>query len=240
LEQTVVQSVIVMNAKGGCGKTTVATNLASYLAARGRATALFDFDPQGSSSRWQRERSTHNACVHGVDAFRPPPPGKTRSWQMRPPEGTEFVVVDTPAGFSGYDFESRVAKADIILVPVLPSAIDIHSTADFIRDLLLLGKVRALNKQLGIIANRTKLRTESMHKLERFLETLGIPVVARIRDTQNYVRAAELGLGVHELDQRDAAQDIEPWAQLYEWLGGADLNRAMPGLPVPQISTSSW
>lgn len=235
-----MHSVIVMNAKGGCGKTTVATNLASYFACQGYGTALFDFDPQASSSRWLRERPDHHAYIHGVDAFRQPPCGMTRSWQMRLPQETDFLVIDTPAGFAGYDFEDRVAKADIILVPVLPSAIDIHSTADFMRDLLLLGKVRTHNKQVGIIANRIRARTESEYKLERFLETLDIPVVARIRDTQNYVRAVEHGVGVHELDQRDVAQDIEAWARIHAWVEQIDQHRALAGMSEVRFATSSW
>lgn len=235
-----MHSVIVMNAKGGCGKTTVATNLASYFASKGYGTSLFDFDPQASSSRWLRERPEQHAYIHGIEAFRQPPAGMTRSWQMRLPQDTDFLVIDTPAGFSGYDFEDRVSKADIILVPVLPSSIDMHSTANFVRDLLLLGKVRSLNKQVGIIANRIRSRTESEHKLERFLESLGIPVVARIRDTQNYVRAAERGLGVHELDQRDIAQDVAAWAQIHNWIEHIDQQRIITGMPEVRFATSSW
>ncbi len=235
----VVQSVIVMNAKGGCGKTTVATNLASYCAAGGFGTSLFDFDPQGSSTRWVKSRPETASAVHVVAAFKQPEPGTTRSWQMRLPEGTDFIIVDTPAGFSGYDFENRVAKADVILVPVLPSAIDIHSTADFVRDLLLIGKVRARGKRLGIVANRIKARTESLTKLERFLEALGIPVVARIRDTQNYVRAAEQGLGVHELIKRDAEKDKEAWAELLSWLRQGDVNQ-LGSAPIERVSTHLW
>ncbi|MBU2477779.1 MAG: hypothetical protein KKA36_01715, partial [Gammaproteobacteria bacterium] len=136
--------------------------------------------------------------------------------------------------------EDRVAKADIILVPVLPSSIDMHSTADFVRDLLLLGKVRSLNKQVGIIANRIRSRTESEHKLERFLDKLDIPVVARLRDTQNYVRAAERGLGVHELDQRDLAQDIAAWDQINNWVEQIDQQRIITGMPEARFATSSW
>jgi chromosome partitioning protein len=109
-----------------------------------------------------------------------------------------------------------------------------------VRDLLLLGKVRSLNKQVGIIANRIRTRTESEHKLERFLEKLDIPVVARLRDTQNYVRAAELGLGVHELDQRDLAQDIAAWEQINNWVEQIDQQRIMTGMPEARFATSSW
>lgn len=213
--------ISIMNTKGGCGKTTVATNLASYCACRGYATSLFDYDRQASSIRWLKQRKTGRPPVHGVAAFEPPPEGMTRSWQMRVPENTRYIITDTPAGYALVDVEDRVAEADIILIPVLPSSIDIHSTADFIRDLLLVGRARAHNTRLAIVTNRTRIRTRAVDKLERFLKNLDIPVIARIRDTQYYVSAAEQGLGIHELAERDAAKDIDSWSDMLDWLDGS-------------------
>ncbi len=210
--------ISVMNTKGGCGKTTVATNLASYCASQGYGTALFDFDRQASSIRWLKQRKSGRAPIHGVAAFEPPPEGITRTWQLRVPDNTRYIIADTPAGYALVDVEDRVAEADVILIPVLPSFIDIHSTADFIRDLLLVGRARAHNTRLAIVTNRNRIRTKAVDKLERFLQNLDIPVIARIRDTQHYVTAAELGVGIHELDERDALKDIESWASLLHWL----------------------
>jgi len=207
-----------MNTKGGCGKTTVATNLASYCACQGYATSLFDYDRQASSVRWLKQRKTGRPPIHGVAAFEAPPEGMTRSWQMRLPENTRYVITDTPAGYALVDIEDRVAEADVILIPVLPSSIDIHSTADFIRDLLLVGRARAHNTRLAIVTNRTRIRTKAVDKLERFLQNLDIPVIARIRDTQYYVSAAEQGLGIHELSDRDARKDTDSWATMLDWL----------------------
>ncbi len=220
--------ISVMNTKGGCGKTTVATNLASYCACQGYATSLFDYDRQASSIRWLKQRKSGRPPVHGVAAFAPPPEGVTRSWHMRVPENTRYLITDTPAGYGLVDMEDRVAETDVILIPVLPSFIDIHSTADFVRDLLLIGKARAHNTQLAIVTNRTRIRTRAVEKLERFLQQLDIPVIARIRDTQHYVAAAERGLGVHELAERDAHKDMESWAALLDWLdsGGEDIGRS--------------
>jgi chromosome partitioning protein len=207
-----------MNAKGGCGKTTIATNLASYCACRGYGTVLFDYDKQASCNRWVKVRPPSRPAIHSVAAFEPPRVGMTRAWQMRVPQNTRYIVTDTPAGCGMVDIEDRVAEADIILIPVLPSSIDIHSTADFIRDLLLVGKARAHNTRLAIVANRTRIRTRAVEKLERFLDKLDIPVIARIRDTQHYVSAAEQGLGIHELNERDAQKDRETWIELLDWL----------------------
>jgi len=207
-----------MNTKGGCGKTTVATNLASYCISQGYVTDLFDYDVQGSSTQWLKARDPDLPAIRGVAAHEPPGQGITRSWQLRIPEQTRYVIQDTPAGQVGFDLVDRVNESDIILVPVLPSAIDIRSTANFIRDLLLVGKARAQNKPIAIIANRTRVRTKSLQMLERFLKNLDIPVIAHIRDTQNYVRAAGNGLGVCELAERAAQKDIDPWAGILGWI----------------------
>jgi chromosome partitioning protein len=213
-----VLKISVMNTKGGCGKTTIATNLASYCASSGYGTALFDYDKQASSTRWLKERPSNRPPIHGVAAFEPPRAGITRAWQMKVPPDTRYVITDTPAGYIQVDIEDRVAEADVILIPVLPSSIDIHSTANFIRDLLLIGKARTHNTRLAIITNRTRIRTRAVEKLERFLNKLDIPVIARIRDTQHYISAAEQGVGIHELKDRDAQKDRETWAELLDWL----------------------
>jgi chromosome partitioning protein len=213
-----VLKITVMNTKGGCGKTTVTTNLASYCASRGYGTALFDYDRQASSMRWLKERPSSLPPIHGVAAFEPPRVGITRSWQMRVPRDTRYSITDTPAGGGLIDIEDRVAEADVILIPVLPSSIDIHSTADFIRDLLLIGKARTHNTRLAIVANRTRIHTRALEKLERFLNKLNIPVIARIRDTQHYISAYGQGLGIHELIERDAQKDRNTWAELLDWL----------------------
>lgn len=207
-----------MNSKGGCGKTTVATNLSSYCKLQGYTTDLFDYDAQGSSTQWLKMRAPELPSIRGVAAHKPPQAGITRSWQLRIPEQTHYVIQDTPAGHVGFDLVDRVNESDIILIPVLPSAIDIHSTANFIRDLLLVGKARARNKRIAIIANRTRVRTRSLETLERFLKNLDIPVIAYIRDTQNYVRAAERGVGVCELAERAAQKDADPWANILNWI----------------------
>jgi len=218
-----------MNTKGGCGKTTVATNLASYCISQGYATDLFDYDIQGSSFQWLKARDPGMPSIRGVEAHKPPPPGVTRSWQLRVSAQTRYIIQDTPAGHVGFDLADRVNESDIILVPVLPSAIDIRSTANFIRDLLLVGKARTGNKHIAIIANRTRVRTRSLLMLERFLRNLDIPVIAHIRDTQNYVRAAEKGIGVCELMERTALKDTYPWQNILDWIQQYDT--ALTDLP---------
>lgn len=137
---------------------------------------------------------------------------------MRLPPETERLIIDTPPGLKGVALIDQIKGADCILIPVLPSPIDIFATADFIRDLLLEAKVRQTRTRIGIIANRVKKNTLAFQALERFLRTLSIPVVARLRDSQNYVKASEEGLGIHELKNKPIYVDKMHWRGLCDWI----------------------
>lgn len=213
-----LRRIVVINSKGGCGKTTIATNLASCYARHGYHTALFDYDPQGSSMRWLRSRDENQAGIYGVVAHKSASNTKTKSWQLRLPIGTQRVIIDTPAGLRETDLLDHIQNIDEIVIPVLPSPIDIHSTADFIRDLLLIGKLRASNTRVNIITNRVKSNTIAFQALNRFLSTLKIPVIAQIKDTQHYVHAAEKGLGIHELNKKQLIEDKKLWDSILEQL----------------------
>ncbi len=212
-----MQRIVVLNPKGGSGKTTIAINLVSYLAAQGHKPVLMDFDPQGSSLRWVRKRKPTQAPVHVIAAFENDT-RTTRSFQLRVPEGCTHVVIDTPAALEARLLPEMTRDADKVIVPVLPSDIDINACSRIIRDLLLVAKIRRDDNRIGVIANRIRRNTLTYQSLIRFLHTLGIPIVATIRDSQNYVRAAELGVGVHEMKSYVAQDDVEQWLPLVEWL----------------------
>ena len=205
-----MHKIIVMNAKGGCGKSTIATNIASYYAAHGFNTALFDHDPQGSSMQWLRRRPESCRSIYGVAAYEQ---GRatTRAWQLRVPPEIARVVVDTPAGLKGFELTEHLKDINSIVIPVLPSAIDIVATANFLRELLLIAKVKMSQTPIYIIPNRIKPRTTTLQGLERFLAGLNVPVVAYLRDTVNYAHGAELGIGVHELPLSKMDRDREVW-----------------------------
>jgi chromosome partitioning protein len=212
-----MQRIVVLNPKGGSGKTTIATNLASYLAAHGHAPVLMDFDPQGSSLRWVKKRRPTQPAVHVIAAFEKDA-RTTRAFQLRVPEEATHVIIDTPAALEARQLPDMTRDADKVIVPVLPSDIDIHTCSRCIRDLLLVAKIRREDDRIGVIANRIRRNTLTYQSLMRFLHTLGIPIVAAIRDSQNYVRAAELGVGVHEMKSYVARDDVEQWLPLVEWL----------------------
>ncbi|HXG28541.1 MAG TPA: ParA family protein [Nevskiales bacterium] len=222
-----MRRIVVINSKGGCGKTTVATNLASYYAGRGLRTALFDYDPQGSSLRWLKQRPRSERGVFGVAAWSAGQGSGTRAWQLRVPPETERIVADTPAALNLREFGRLLPEADAVLVPVTPSPIDMFATANFIRDLLLVSHIRVPRERIAIVPNRAKANTLSLSGLERFLATLNITVLGALRDTQRYVYAAEQGLGVHELKGAQDERDLEAWRRIFAWLE-SDLAEARP------------
>jgi chromosome partitioning protein len=212
-----MQRIIILNPKGGSGKTTIATNLAARFASTGQQPVLMDLDPQGSSTRWLKKRQDELPQIHGIAAFERSS-AVTRSWQLRIPQDCGAVIVDTPAALDPQRIPEVTRGADAILVPVMPSDIDIHAAAKCIADLLLVGKVRRSQGRLGIIANRVRSNTLISKALIRFLKSLDIPLVATFRDTQNYVRSAQTGAGIFEMPAWQVAKDLEDWNALASWL----------------------
>ncbi len=210
--------ILFANSKGGCGKSTLATNLASYYAHKNIATALLDYDPQGSSSEWLRRRSPHAAPISGISAFENPSAGSTRNWFMRIPRDTHRVIVDTPAGLQRAELAEQVKLADLIIVPVLPSPIDIHAATRFISSVLLSGQFRHSGKQLLVLANRIKKNTRALIKLDRFLDSLKLPQTGSIRDTQNYIYSYDMGMGIVDLPPSRSQADLQEWHDLVAWI----------------------
>ena len=143
-----MQRIVVLNPKGGSGKTTIAINLASYYAQRGERPALMDYDPQASAARWVRKRQASQAPIYLINAFEKDN-RVTRAFQLRVPDGTRRIIIDTPAAVEATDMPELVANADKILVPVLPSDIDIHACARCITSLLLVAKVKRAREPAG-------------------------------------------------------------------------------------------
>lgn len=236
-----MQRIVVLNPKGGSGKTTVATNLAAYYAENGLSPVLMDMDPQGSSTRWLRQRPANQGRIHGIAAFQRSP-NVTRSFQLRVPTESERVVVDTAAALNPQQLPEITRTADAILVPVMPSDIDIHAAARCISDLLLVAKISREENRIGILANRVRTNTLVFQSLLRFLENLDIPIIATLRDSQNYVRSAEQGLGIHEMPRWRTRKDLLAWESVVQWLDsrnsrGRDGNMGMANpLPTPKFS----
>jgi chromosome partitioning protein len=215
--------IVVLNPKGGCGKSTLAFNLSGYLASRGNSVAIMDFDPQGSSMRWLKLRPGNSAPIHGIAAF-DVRSSATRSWQLRVPGNIRYLVVDSPASVPAENLAELTSGAHAILIPVLPSDIDVHAASTLMRDLLLIAKVSRRMGRIGVIANRVRDNTLAYRKLMRFLNSLSISVIGVLRDSQNYVHSAEQGLSIHEMHSsrlihgNRLQQDTEHWQPIFEWL----------------------
>jgi len=216
-QQHNVRRILVVNGKGGVGKSTVATNIAGYYAHTGLKTAIFDFDPQGSSLQWLAMREEGRNPIHGVDAYSRHG-NMTRTFQLRVPPGIQRAIFDAPAGTSGKELIDLVREVDTIIIPVTPSPIDIHATSRFIGELLLVGKVRARGVRIAVVANRIGRKSEVYQKLERFLTSLKIPFMARFHDNLDYLVAAERGLGICELRSKDNRYELGQWRQLMRWV----------------------
>lgn len=201
--------IVVANPKGGAGKSTLATNLAGWLARQGHAVMLGDVDRQQSARRWLAQRP----------AVLPP----IRGWELadgevvRPPKGTTHVVLDTPAGLHGKKLDEVMKLADTVLVPLQPSLFDIQATHDFIGELRR--HRRGDRVRLGLVGMRVREGTIASDQLRRFLAELGAPVVAMLRDTQNYVQLAARGLSLWDVAPSRVERDLPQWQSLTQWVG---------------------
>ena len=211
-----MNTTLVINSKGGSGKTTITTNLASYFANQHIPTTVMDYDPQGSSLHWLRARTRPGGRIYGANAA-PQKGGRIRSVEMHVPADTQQLIIDAPAGTSGLLLQEMLGKADCIIIPVAPSSIDIHATANFVRDLLLVGRIRTRNIQLAVVANRVRSSMPVYQPLERFLNSLGLPFLTRISDSDVYVKAAEAGIGIFEMLPSEAAERGE-FMPIVEWV----------------------
>ena len=225
-----MQKIVLLNPKGGSGKTTIATNLACHFAVSGLRPTLMDMDAQGSSTRWLSKRAKGQPAIHGIAGYERNS-RVTRSFATRLPLDTERLIVDTAAAVESQRLPDLTRNATAVLVPVLPSDIDIHAAARCISDLLLIAKIRREDQRIAVIANRVRKNTTIYKSLMKFLETLNIPVVATLRDSQNYIRAAESGTGLFEMKPYLVKEDLEQWLPLLGWLAQRTPLHIEPGTP---------
>ena len=206
-----MQTIVVANPKGGSGKTTLATHVAGWLAGKRHRVALQDLDPQRSSAEWLGRRPELFPRIFGV-----PPAAKSRDVKDH---GAQWLVVDTPAGLHGEDLREAIRRADVMLVPLTPSAFDMAPTQHFLAAIHDYKAVRKGELAIGIVAMRVDARTLSAAELDEFLKTFEFPVVAHLRDTQVYVHCARDGASVFDLPRSRGEQDWEQWRPLTRWIG---------------------
>ncbi len=205
-----MRTIMVLNAKGGCGKSTIATNLASYYAwEKEQNVVLADYDPQGSSMAWLAARGEEWPEIKGIAAWKDP---------VKIPKDTDVVIMDAPARVHGKELTQLIRKVETILFPVLPSPIDMRAAADYMQELKANSRVANKQVKIGVVANRVRENTIIFQELFEFLGKLKLPYVATLRDTQNYIRAEQRGIGIYEMAPSQVWQDIEDWEPLVKWL----------------------
>ena len=212
-----MKRIMVANPKGGAGKSTLATNLAGWLARQGQRVMLGDIDRQQSSRAWLRLRSPGLPVIAGWE-IEPDKPA-------RPPAGTTHAILDTPAGLHGKKLAHVLKVIDQVLVPLQPSLFDILATQQFLDALAEEQAARKDKGFIAIVANRVDARTRAAGELERFLKDLDLPVLTHLRDTQNYVQAAAHGMTVFDLPASRAAQDWQQWQPVLAWADGGAVSR---------------
>lgn len=212
-----LHKIVILNPKGGSGKTTLATNLASYFARRGPPPTLIDCDPLGYSMRWLDNRSLQRPKIYGFAAHEHCTESGKGS-QLHAWPGSRQMIVDLPAAIPESQLYYQTYDADSILIPIAPSEIDIYSAARFIANLLLVAQFDRRKRNLAIVANRTRTNTISFRMLMRFLTSLEIPIIAKLRDSQVYVHAAAHGIGVCDMPQYLVGKDMVEIEAIVQWL----------------------
>lgn len=203
-----MQTILVANPKGGSGKTTVATNVAGFLAGKRQRVVLADEDPQQSSTQWLARRPTL------FPAVKPMPQERRELRELDP----NYVVIDSPAGLHGERLRDEVRRADVMLVPITPSVFDMAATARFLAQIAEYKAVKEGDLAVAVVANRVDARTHSAAELDTFLQGAPFPLVAHLRDTQVYVHCARDGASVFDLPRSRAEADWEQWRPLTRWL----------------------
>jgi len=205
-----MRTILVANPKGGSGKTTLATNVAGWLAGKRQRVVLADHDAQRSSTEWLERRPPLFPPIIGLA-----PGGKKKDLKGFDPQ---WLVVDSPAALRGDDLRDAVRRADLMLVPVSPSAFDITATRRFLAAIAEHKAVRQGALAIGLVAMRVDSRTISAGELDAFLEDVDYPLVAHLRDAQVYVHCARDGASVFDLPRSRAEQDWEQWRPLTRWI----------------------
>ncbi len=202
--------IVIANPKGGAGKSTLSTNVAGYFASLGHAVMLGDADVQQSSRLWL--------------SLRPDTVNRITTWEMqadlvltaKPPRGTTHVVIDTPGGLDGWRFKEVLSRADKIMVPIMPSIFDMYAAQTF------LTKLREITfntrTKVGVVGMRVDERTLAANKLRQFMDTLDLPIVGYLRDTQHYLHLAAHGLSMFDITPSKVEKDLLQWRPMCQWL----------------------
>ena len=202
-----MRSILVLNSKGGSGKTTIATNLASFYASIGKQVALVDLDSQESSIGWLKARSSAKPPITGI-----------KGYGIKVKRGVDYKIIDAHAGLQGAALTKVLNMAESVIIPVLPSPIDMRAAGDFIKNIKKHSRVVKKKSKIALVANRGRDYTNIYWELDEFLEGQKIPFLTMVRDSQNYIRGAEKGLGIYEMGPAMTEVDRTYFEPIIDWL----------------------
>ena len=205
-------SILVTNPKGGSGKTTIATNLACAFAAAKQPTWLADVDRQRSSLNWLSRRPATAPAITGLD------------WVKnlgKPPDEEGVLVIDAPAAIRGKQTDALVVRADVVIVPVLPSAFDQETTSAFLKRLDDLKPIRKNKKSVAVLRNRVRRNSRAAARLDFFMIGTGRQDLDALPDRALYPELAAQGLGVFDLQTKPAVMQQQDWQALLRFIEGA-------------------
>jgi chromosome partitioning protein len=202
--------IVIANPKGGAGKSTLSTNVAGFFASQGHAVMLGDADVQQSSRLWL--------------SLRPDNVTRITTWELqadlvltaKPPKGTTHVVIDTPGGLDGWRFKEVLGRAEKIMVPIMPSIFDMYAAQNFLTKLREI--TRNSRTKVGVVGMRVDERTLAASKLRQFMDTLELPIVGYLRDTQHYLHLAAHGLSMFDITPAKVEKDLLQWRPICQWL----------------------
>ena len=210
-----MQKIMLLNPKGGCGKSTISTNLAAYYANWGLNVGLADFDPQKSSLNWLRQRTFDLPKIKAINA---------NTERLVYPDNLDYLIIDTPASLEKEKMQQLIHLTDSIIIPILPSPIDIQAAGYFIYQLLLKYRITSEDKDICMVANRVRERSHIYSDLIKFTNSIKLPLVATLHDSQNYIKYASQGASIFDhKKQSTITKSIEDWMPLTNWLNSKEL-----------------
>ena len=208
-----MKTILVASSKGGVGKTSIATHLAANAALSGQRTVLVDADPQRSATRWAEKRAGMDSAVLPVDGT-----AAARGWQRELPDNTQYVVVDAAAGAMAHELMPFLERADAVVVPVLPSTLDIEATVPFLDTLAKLARVRRGELPIGLVGNKLRPWTNASQHAVELWKQWPYPLVASLRDSQAYSLLTGLGKSLFDYNSAQVRDHQEDWQPLLRWL----------------------
>ena len=203
-----MQTILVINPKGGSGKTTLSTNLAGFFARCGKKVTLGDMDRQQSALHWLSIRSADLPAIHAWDA---------REDDLAKPPNCDYLILDAPAGIHGKELTNALKHANKVLIPIQPSLFDMWATSEFLETLKEHKALRRHYVSIGVVGMRIDPRTRAAATLQHYFEKYELPVITNLRDTQVYIQAAAMGETLFDLPRSQSEKELEHWLPLIDW-----------------------